>query len=301
MKRFFSAFIIASLLVCAMLLTACPAEEPPETSHVCEYTSKVVQPTCTERGYTLYTCEECEYTYRDEFVDPVPTKHKEFVVKETVPATCTEDGYIIEICPDCGVERTKANGVAGHVMSAWETVQAPTCTDYGVERRSCINCDECNEERDINPSHTYEVVEVIAATCTSNGYTVKECSVCGNSINDNYTNALEHKFPADPEWVVLEPATCEKEGIKANYCEHGCGEYQSAVIPKHFYEIIKEEATCTGYGKEYAKCTECGDTYLISQTSPLGHKYEVWTEIENTGIEQSECEHCGELAQRPKE
>ena len=185
-------------------------------------------------------------------------------------------------------------------MGAWETILAPTCTEYGVERRGCINCDERNEERDIAPRHTYVTVEVINPTCSSEGYSVKECSICGDKINTNYVNALEHKFPSTPEWVVLEPATCEKEGLKVNYCEYGCGEYQSATIPKHFYEIIEEEATCTGYGKVYGKCTECGHTYLISQTSPLGHKHDVWTEVE-PGVEHSTCENCGELAQRSKE
>lgn len=41
-------------------------------SEVCTYTSQVIPPTSTERGYTLYTCSLCGYNYKDNWVDPVP-------------------------------------------------------------------------------------------------------------------------------------------------------------------------------------------------------------------------------------
>ena len=63
MKRFFSTLLIASLLVCAMLLASCELfpEKPPVTTpdHVCEFKTEVIEPTCTHKGYTLNTCEEC--------------------------------------------------------------------------------------------------------------------------------------------------------------------------------------------------------------------------------------------------
>ena len=35
------------------------------------YSSSVVDPTCSRKGYTMYTCE-CGYSYRDNYVDTIP-------------------------------------------------------------------------------------------------------------------------------------------------------------------------------------------------------------------------------------
>ena len=32
------------------------------------YTTTVIEPTCEEQGYTLYTCD-CNYSYKDKYVD----------------------------------------------------------------------------------------------------------------------------------------------------------------------------------------------------------------------------------------
>lgn len=318
MKRFFSTLLIASLLVCAMLLASCELfpEKPPVTTpdHVCEFKTEVIEPTCTHKGYTLNTCEGCGYTYRDSFVDPVADNHREFVETLRVEPTCTEDGYIVEICPDCGTERTKGNGKAGHDMSAWEIVVAPTCTDHGLESRHCKNCDERYEERDLAPAHSWDEGTVTAPDCDTDGYITYSCTVEGcdgeyveYATKANGLKATGHNFEKDekgePVWVVVTPATCEQEGVKHNYCTNdGCDAYHTATIDKHNYVTIVEEPTCTEYGKVYEQCTECGDNHLLSYTSPLGHKYEVWTDVEGCpGIEESKCEHCGEVLQRTKE
>lgn len=38
------------------------------------YTSEVVAPTTTEKGYTQYTCTRCGSSYRDNYTDPVPAE-----------------------------------------------------------------------------------------------------------------------------------------------------------------------------------------------------------------------------------
>ena len=57
MKKF-SLFIITLVLV----FTLCGC------GHKHAHSSKVVAPTCTEKGYTEYTCE-CGDSYRDSYVD----------------------------------------------------------------------------------------------------------------------------------------------------------------------------------------------------------------------------------------
>ena len=37
----------------------------------CEYEDTVIEPTCTEGGYTVHTCTKCGGSYRDSFTEPL--------------------------------------------------------------------------------------------------------------------------------------------------------------------------------------------------------------------------------------
>ena len=53
-------------------------------------TSNTVEPTCTESGYTEYTCD-CGYSYISDYISA-----KGHTYKNTVYApTCTEPGYLL--------------------------------------------------------------------------------------------------------------------------------------------------------------------------------------------------------------
>ena len=45
-------------------------EEIPKLGH--NFSTKVVEPTYTERGYTLHTCTRCDYSYKDNYTDILP-------------------------------------------------------------------------------------------------------------------------------------------------------------------------------------------------------------------------------------
>ena len=70
-------------------------EEVPATGH--RYEAVVTAPTCTEAGYTTYTCV-CGDTYTDDEVEALGHNYVEIV---TAP-TCTEAGYTTYTCPECG-------------------------------------------------------------------------------------------------------------------------------------------------------------------------------------------------------
>ena len=74
-------------------LVAYYTENPPHTH---TYTSVVTVPTCTEGGYTTYTCA-CGYSYVGDEVEATGHKYEAVV---TVP-TCAEQGYTTHACV-CG-------------------------------------------------------------------------------------------------------------------------------------------------------------------------------------------------------
>ena len=81
--------------------TKAPEEtkKPEETKpvHTHKYTSVVTEPTCTDKGYTTYTCT-CGDSYKDNYKDAIGHDYKEEVVKATTEA----GGYTVHKCTRCG-------------------------------------------------------------------------------------------------------------------------------------------------------------------------------------------------------
>lgn len=83
--------------------------------HIHQYTSTVTPPTCTEQGYTTYTCT-CGDSYRSDYTNPLGHSWDAGVV--TTPATETAPGIKRYTCTRCSATRT-------------ETIAQLTCPSAG--------------------------------------------------------------------------------------------------------------------------------------------------------------------------
>lgn len=303
MRKIFSALLIASLVLVAMLLASCDLsfinpdpEEPPVLAHVHTFVDEVVAPTCEEKGYTLHTCTTCGYIMRDKFIEPSDKKH-EYVVTVVEP-TCTNEGYTIKICSICGDEVVYDTTPVQHTFGEWYETQAPTCFDSGMERRDCIHCDEY-VERTTEPKHTYEIA-LTEPTCEDAGYYTYTCTVCGHSHVQPGEKAKGHVMG---DWEVHIEQTCTENGVERQYCAN-CDHYVERAIPKHHYDEVEYvEATCDTYGYVATVCSSCGDKYIVSYIEPHGHDYhDDWHDSEDyPGLEERECHACGKVEYRTKE
>lgn len=84
-------------------------------AHIHQYTSTVTPPTCTEQGYTTYTCT-CGDSYRSDYTNPLGHSWDAGVV--TTPATETAPGVKRYTCTRCSATRT-------------ETITQLTCPSAG--------------------------------------------------------------------------------------------------------------------------------------------------------------------------
>ena len=298
---------------------ACTAEgEQKRTCSVCgyaetkkldatghDYKSVVTAPTCTEAGYTTYTCA-CGDTYTADEVAALghawnagevtkePTEQEEGVktytctvcgdtkteslpklnhvhhYEATVTApTCTEKGYTTYLCT-CG-DSYVADEVAalGHDMGEWETTKAPTCVVDGEEKRTCSRCDHAETQKVNAIGHEYEIV-VVAPTCTEEGYTVYTCA-CGDSYTGSKVDALGHDHKA----VVTAP-TCTEAGYTTYTCACGdsyvADEVAALGHDMGAWETIKAPA-CTAEGEEQRTCTRC-DHAETRKVDAIAHTYE---------------------------
>ena len=80
--------------------TVCGQSENKPHSH--SYTQVVTKPTCTERGYTTYTCD-CGDTYVSDYVNSTGHTPRAAVRENEVPATCKTEGSYNEVvrCSVC--------------------------------------------------------------------------------------------------------------------------------------------------------------------------------------------------------
>ena len=264
---------------CSVCNTVLKAQETvPATGH--SYDKVVTAPTCTERGYTTYTCSVCGDSYVADYVDALGHKYNAVV---TAP-TCTERGYTTYTCSVCG-----DSYVADYVDALGHTVVvdpavAPDCTHTGLTEGShCSVCNTVLKAQETVPAtgHSYNKV-VTEPTCTEKGYTTYTCSVCGDSYVADYVDALGHTVVVDPAVAPDCTHTGLTEGSHCSVCNEVLKAQETVPATGHSYDKVVTAPTCTEKGYTTYTCSVCGDSYVADYVDALGHSYSeaefVWTE-----------------------
>lgn len=264
------------------------------TVHPCAeghtYIQKIVQPTCTSGGYTIFTCSVCGSSYTGDSTQALGHSY----TASTTTGSCTSGGYTTYTCTRCGDSYTgNLTAATGHSYSA--TVTAPTCTSKGYTTYTCVKCGYSYTGNETEPlGHSYSAITA-ESTCTEGGYTIYKCTRCGVSYSDSPTQATGHSYVAS----IVEP-TCTERGYTIYTCTK-CGDNyrdnETAAIGHNYVaEIVS--ATCTEHGGTVYTCTRCGVSYYGSQTEPLGHVYVTETvaaTCEEGGYTKHTCSRCGSI------
>ena len=201
-----------------------------EPEHVHDYVAVVTEPTCTEQGYTTYTCSECGDSYVDDYTDALGHDWGEWT--ETAGPTCTEAGSQTRTCVRCGEEESRTVDPLGHDYEA--VVTDPTCTEQGYTTHTCPRCHDSYVDTYTDAlGHDYQTATT-GPTCTEQGYTTYTCVRCGDSYVGDYTDPLGHDWDGG---VVTTPATDSNDGVMTYTCVR-CGETRTEVIPKTGRDLI---------------------------------------------------------------
>lgn len=182
--------------------------------HTHSYDSgEITAPTCTEQGYTTYTCMVCDASYRTDYVDAIghtleadaakeptctesgltegshcvvcnrvikpqnkiPATGHIYIGKVTKRATCEEDGIMTFICSVCKDVYTEAIPATGHSYGSDWTA------DEEQHYHRCVKCDEGKDFA----AHTFTWVVDKEATLTEQGVKHEECTTCKYRRNEN--------------------------------------------------------------------------------------------------------------------
>ena len=169
--------------------------------------SQIVEPTCTENGYTLHTCG-CGATMKNSTVKKLGHDFGEYV--ENVEAACHTVGVQTAECSRCDEKDNKYVSALPHSLTLVEEA-APTCTESGYKKYHCSVCQEdIYTDYERATGHTSDKVHenTVTAGCEQDGYDEYFCSVCDTWYYENFVSATGH------DWGETECNNCHTD-IKA--------------------------------------------------------------------------------------
>lgn len=277
-------------------------QQTAPTEHQHSYTKSVVEPTCSERGYTKHTCA-CGDSYNNKYTNALGHDYKDTIVEPTV----SKRGYTLHKCSRCDYSykdtytdklpsETEPTGPS-HKHSYSKTVVAPTCTEKGYTKYTCA-CGDIYYSAYKDPlGHDYKNT-VVDPTVDKRGYTLHKCTRCGYSYKDSYTDKLpteteptsppEHKHSYTKSVVA---PTCTEKGYTKYTC--ACGDSytnNTKAALGHDYKVTVVEPTIEERGYNLHKCTRCGDSYKDNYVDKLPPHTEP-PETEPPETEPSQTEH----------
>ncbi len=234
------------------------------------YTTRIVAPTCTEKGYTSYVCSKCGDEYQDHYVGALG--HTETVLAG-VGATCTENGKTAG--KQCTVCQTVTQPQTVIPATGHDTViragKPATCTESGITDGSyCAVCGVVFASQTLIPATGHhEVIDPAKEeTCTESGYTEgRHCEWCGQVfIKQIEIPATGHIEAND----AAKAPTCTENGLTAGRHCVVCNTVtqKQNVVPAtgHVEQIdAAVPATCTQSGLSQGRhCTVC-QVILVKQ------------------------------------
>ena len=211
-------------------------------------------PTCTEKGYTTYTCE-CGDSYVSDYVNA--TGHS-YTSEITTPATHLTEGVRTYTC-HCGDTYTEViEKIAEHTYNA--DVTAPTCTEGGFTTYTC-ECGDSYVSDYVNATgHSYTSEITTPATHLTEGVRTYTCH-CGDTYAEVIRKNPLHTYTSV---VVLKEPTCTSKGVVEYTCE--CGESYIGYIDAIGHIDEDGDFICDNCGKEFNRCTQmCHNNNPIAQ------------------------------------
>ena len=198
MRKFMKLFLLILVFLGGIFLFACTNEKEDaqtnednetleDTTHIHQGGDWVVvsEATCQSAGEKKITCTVCGKVLSTE---EIPALDHTLEYYKDEEATCSEVGHKLYKCSVCGeiVEGEEIEKIS-HTVVIDEAVAA-SCTKTGLTEGShCSVCGEVIVMQYATPlvDHDYVVVENVDATDTTSGYTIYECSMCGDSYTVN--------------------------------------------------------------------------------------------------------------------
>lgn len=238
------------------------------------YETLIVNPTCVSMGYTVFICSNCNYNYKDNYVEGL--NNHILSSKTVVSPTCFSTGITRTECSLCDYYVEETIPVLPHTIVVDEGKEA-NCLSSGLTQGShCSVCGTTIVQQNVIPriNHKY-IPTVIEPTCTNKGYTVFTCLHCNDSYQTDSKNPTGHKY--DNGVTTVSP-TCVKAGEKKYTCKNCRNVKKEKLNPtnKHTYDssTTTKNPTCSKSGTKTYKCRYCSASKTETIKATGKHSYD---------------------------
>ena len=254
----------------------CQHEFDP-TNHKIGNWDIIIPATCTESGEKQGTCDYCGQK-ETEAIDPLGHDFGEWIIiKES---TLSEPGLKERKCKRCDYVEQQT---IPHKCScySWESIQEPTCTEYGIKKSICVDCG-CNIYQYIYPlGHDWKSYEYNDTqhwrTCNrchkteinnhEGGKPTCDASAICSLCNTPYGDPLGHKYSKDFDY---------NDNVHYHLCLNNCG--NKIDVDEHLLTGKVETLTITNASNQikythkfYIACELCEYKHLINTTENAEH------------------------------
>lgn len=188
------------------------SEALPVTGHTESAWIVDTEATCTEAGSRHKECTVCDTTIVTE---PIPVLGHSWSGLYLDSPSCTQAGREYRICQVCSAEEVIRTIPPEHTHERVEVGRTPsTCTTPGAihYKWSCCGATEDEPLPLDSDAHNWELHELAAPGCTTDGYEIYKCTYCG-----------EEQFSALPAGHYNTTYIDYGNGFHANVC-NDCGE-----------------------------------------------------------------------------
>ena len=260
-----------------------------------------VEPTCTEKGYTIYICDQdSALTEKRDYTNALG--HAWDTGTVTTAATCTTAGVKTYKCQNTGCTEMKTEEIPalGHKWDDGTVTTPATCEAVGVKTYKCQNagCTETKTEEIPALGHKWDDGTVTKVpTCTEDGV---KTFTCLNDGSHTYTEPVPATGHAWDAGVVTKEPTYEEDGERTYTCQNDGTHVYTEVIPALGYTFTETVVppTCTEDGYTLHTCNENpAKTYQDTPVAALGHQYKKVTTPATCGAPGSVdnvCERCND-------
>ncbi len=223
------------------------------------YEAVVTEPTCTEGGYTTYTCSVCSDTYID---DETEALGHDYTSEVTAEATCTEAGVMTYTCTRGDDSYTEVIEATGHTPGEAvkeNIVEATDEVDGSYEL--AVYCTVCGEEISretvvVPAGHEWnDGVITTAPTCTTAGVKTYTCTTCGETYTESVPATGHTAGTAVIENYVKVTADADGSYDSVTYCTV-CGE-----------EISRSHTVIAAYGSGSAEVIDWATVLACANSS----------------------------------
>lgn len=238
------------------------AENTEQPTHTHSYNKTVTAATCTENGYTTYTCA-CGDTYTDNQTAAQGHSYTQTIT----PPTCTEKGYTTYACT-CGATYTDNQTAArGHNYN--QKVTNPTCLEKGYTTYTC-SCGDTYKDNYVDPSHNY-----INYKCTkcgnidkSHAYDYLVVWVKENGTTNGGYTKFEYRSDSDT-YAISYSAQYNYLCIERGSVSGGANTFTSLALDTYYYGC--------NYFDSYSNLEMCGYINPNTFTSNTAMSYTRYT------------------------